>query len=83
MAVTDTSAGARAMQMRVLGAMSGGQRVALAFDMSLLARELAKAGIRADHPGWTDAQVNKELLRLAFLPGLLPAQLRLVPHRRV
>lgn len=56
--------------------MSGEQRLLLAFEMSLFARDLAKAGIRRDHPEWTDAQVARELLRLAFLPAPLPPGLK-------
>lgn len=56
--------------------MSGEQRLLLAFEMSLFARELAREGIRRDHPEWTEAQVARELLRLAFLPAPLPAGLR-------
>jgi len=56
--------------------MSGEQRLLLALDMSLFARELAKEGVRRDHPEWTDAQVARELLRLAFLPSSLPDGLR-------
>jgi hypothetical protein len=57
--------------------MSGEQRLLLALEMSLFARELAKAGIRRDHPEWTNAQIRRELLRLAFLPAPLPPGLRL------
>jgi len=56
--------------------MSGEERLMLAFEMSLFARELAREGIRRDHPDWTEAQVARELLRLAFLPEPLPAGLR-------
>jgi len=55
--------------------MSGEQRVLMALEMSLFARELAKAGIRHDHPEWTEAQVTREILRIAFLPGPLPSWL--------
>jgi len=48
----------------------------LSYEMSLFARELAKEGIRRDHPEWTEAQVARELLRLAFLPAPLPEGLR-------
>jgi len=34
--------------------------------------ELARAGIRQEHPDWTEAQVAHELLRLAFLPQPMP-----------
>ena len=48
----------------------------LAFEMSLFARELAREGIRRDNPEWTEGQIARELMRLAFLPAPLPAGLR-------
>jgi hypothetical protein len=74
--ITDTNPEAQEIQLEVQRAMSGEQRLLLAFEMSIFARELAKAGIRRDHPEWDDAQVGRELLRLAFLPDPLPTQLR-------
>jgi hypothetical protein len=47
----------------------------LALDMSLFARELARACLEQEHPEWSEAQVKRELLRLAFLPAPLPAGL--------
>jgi hypothetical protein len=44
--ITDTSPAARTVQVEILRAMSGEQRILLAFEMSLFARELAKGGIR-------------------------------------
>lgn len=70
--ITDTSTEARAVQLTIQRAMSGEQRPLLAFEMSLFARELAAAGIRQEHPQWSQAQVASELLRLAFLPEPLP-----------
>ncbi len=55
--------------------MSEEQRLLLAFEMSLFARDLAREGIRRDHPKWSEAQIARELLRLAFLPATLPAGL--------
>jgi len=55
--------------------MSGEQRMLLAYEMSLFARELAREGVRRNHPEWTEAKVARELLRLAFLPAPLPAGL--------
>lgn len=75
-AITDTSAEAQAIQLKIQSAMSGEQRILLAFEMSEFARELARAGIRHDHPEWTEAQVARELLRLAFFPKPLPAGLK-------
>jgi hypothetical protein len=76
MAMTDTSPEARAKQDEILRAMSGEQRITLAYEMSMFARDLAREGIRRDHPEWTEAQIARELLRLAFLPAPLPAGLR-------
>jgi hypothetical protein len=73
--MSDTSPAARALQLKIQSAMSGEQRIALAFEMSMFARELARAGIQRDHPNWTEAQVARELLRLAFFPAPLPAGL--------
>jgi len=56
--------------------MSGEQRLLLAFEMSMFARELASAGIRQEHPEWSETEVARELLRLAFLPAPLPVPLR-------
>jgi hypothetical protein len=67
---------AQALQLQIQSGMSGEQRLLLAFEMSLFARELASEGIRRDHPEWTETQVARELLRLAFLPAPLPAGLR-------
>jgi hypothetical protein len=76
MTVTDTSPEARAKQDEILRAMSGEQRMALAYEMSMFARDLAREGIRRDHPDWTEAQIARELLRLAFLPAPLPPGLK-------
>jgi hypothetical protein len=75
LAIPDTTSKARVIQEQVLRNMTGEQRLLLAWDMSLFARELARAGIRQEHPDWTEAQVIRELLRLAFLPAPLPAGL--------
>jgi hypothetical protein len=74
--ITDTRPAAREVQLRVHNSMSGEQRLLLAFEMSLFARDLARAGIRRDHPEWDEARVDRELLRLAFLPAPLPERLR-------
>jgi len=73
--VSDTTPGAQAIQERIRRAMTGEQLLLLAWDMSVFARELARAGIRQEHPDWTEAEIARELLRLAFLPAPLPAGL--------
>jgi hypothetical protein len=56
--------------------MPGEQRLLMAFEMSLFARDLAKEQIRRQHPEWAETQVVRELARLAFLPAPMPAPLR-------
>ena len=73
--VSDTSPDAQARQIEIQRAMSGEQRLLLAFEMSLFARELAREGIRRDHPDWPEDRLARELIRLAFLPKPLPAGL--------
>jgi hypothetical protein len=70
---TDTSLAAQTVQLDILRAMSGEQRLLLAFEMSLFARELAREGIRRDHPDWPETRVARELLRLAFFPEPIPS----------
>ena len=70
---TDTNPAVQAIQLEILRGMSGEQRILLAFEMSLFARELAKEGIRREHPEWPEERVTRELLRLAFFPAPLPA----------
>lgn len=77
MAISDTSPAARALQLQIQSAMSGEQRVTLAYEMSMFVRELMSEGIRRDHPDWTEAQIARELLRRAFFPAPLPAWLLL------
>lgn len=76
MSITDTSDAARDVQLQVHRAMTGEQRILLAFEMSLFARDLALAGIQREHPDWDEANTARELLRLAFLPEPLPPKFR-------
>jgi len=75
-ATSDTSPEIEAMQIRLRRAMSPGQRFQIAIELSDLLREFRKAGIRRDHPDWSERQVMIELFRLAFLPDPLPAWIR-------
>ena len=74
--MTDTSPSAQVVQLKVQRAMSGEQRLLMAFEMSMFARELAMARVRSEHPDWPEKQIAMELLRLAFLPDPRPASLR-------
>jgi hypothetical protein len=66
---------AQAMQLEIQRSMSGEQRLLLAYEMSMFGRELNRARLRDEHPEWTEAQIARELLRLAFFPQPLPAGL--------
>ena len=60
----DTTAAAERVQRYVFRRMPGAARVARAFEMSELARDLARAGIRARHPDYQSWEVEQALRRL-------------------
>ena len=74
--ITDTSPAARALQLQIQRNMTGEQRLVLAYEMSMFVRDLARAGVRQEHPEWPETQVERELIRRALLPAPLPARLR-------
>ena len=76
MPITDTSLAAQALQLDIQRAMSGEQRLLVAYEMSLFARELSRELMRHEHPEWPETPIARELLRLAFLPAPLPACLQ-------
>jgi hypothetical protein len=76
MAISDTSSESHEIQLQIHRSMSGAQRILLALEMSLFARDLARERIRSEHPDWDEWQVQRELLRIAFLPKPLPAGLK-------
>jgi hypothetical protein len=76
MTFSDTSPAAQQLQEQIQRSMSGSRRILLSLEMSLFARELARARICMDHPEWDDQQVARELVRIAFLPAPLPANFR-------
>jgi len=59
----DTSCEAERVQVEKWRAMSAGQKLALALDLSRTVRELALAGIRQRYP---NASAREQLLRLAI-----------------
>lgn len=72
----DTTPEIEAMQIEIRRRMTPEQRLLALLDISDLCRELRRAGIRRDHPDWSERQVMIELFRLAFLPKPLPAWVR-------
>lgn len=72
----DTSPEAAEIQASIHRRMTGEQRLRLAVEMSVAARELTLARLRAQHPDWSDRELKRELLRYAFGSAPLPEPLR-------
>jgi Rv0078B-related antitoxin len=68
----DTTSEAYAIQTEALRRLSGEQRFMIALEMSEFARELERAGIRTQHPGWSEAEVTEEIIRRQLPPGAWP-----------
>lgn len=51
-------------QIELFRAMTGERRLQLAEQLYWLARKLKLAGLRAQHPDWTEAQLNAEVRRI-------------------
>ena len=74
MPITDTTPEVRELQLKIQRSKSGVDRMLLAYEMSMFVREVARERIRLDHPNWDEAQIARELLRIAFFPKPLPAR---------
>lgn len=72
MPISDTTPEAQAVWLQIQRSKTGEQRILEALEMSEFARRMARAGVEHDHPEWNEAQIKRELLRLAFLPDPLP-----------
>lgn len=68
----DTSAQAAEVQASIYRRMSGSERAQLAYEISMTAREFSASRMRSEHPKWSEAEIRRELLRIAFLPAPLP-----------
>jgi len=68
----DTTPEIEAMQIRILRSMTIEQHLEAALEISLLSRELMRAGVRRDHPDWADKEIEFEVHRLTFFPQPLP-----------
>jgi hypothetical protein len=49
------------VMVEVLRKKTGAERLAIAFGMFTMAREMLTASLRARHPDWTDDQVRREV----------------------
>lgn len=66
----DTSRTALERQRAAFRLMTPQQRVAAAAEMSDEVRAIARAGIRARHPDWSDRQVQAALMELLLRPDV-------------
>jgi hypothetical protein len=57
-------------QFAILRKMSGQQRLQIAEEMFWSARKLKAAGIRHQHPDWTEEQVQAEVRRIFLLQAM-------------
>lgn len=65
--MSDTTPIAREMQLSIQRGLTGEQRLALALAMSRLARQLLLTRLGHEHPDWTREELEREMLRSAFL----------------
>jgi len=72
----DTSPEAAAVQAEIIRRMTGEERLLLALEMSVAAKELTASRIRHDHPDWSEDEVRREVLRYAFDFKNLPPPLQ-------
>jgi len=73
MPISDTKPEIQAMQDRIIMAMTEEQRLRRALELCDLSYAFAKAGIRHNHPDWSEEQVHQEFLRSLFPPGTAPS----------
>jgi hypothetical protein len=75
-----TTPTAAALQTSIHRRLARADRLGLALEMSLIAREFSRTRLRREHPDWSEAQLMRELLRYAFpstpTPTPLPPPLR-------
>jgi len=60
---SDTTPEAHRKQIEILRKMSPEQRAITSLELSDNVRQIAMAGIKKQHPDFTDTQIRRELLR--------------------
>jgi hypothetical protein len=76
MRALDTTEEADARQREIVRRLGGPSRLLLALDMSVAARAFALARLRHRHPDFSERELNKLVLRMAFTNDTLPPPLR-------
>lgn len=51
-------------EIAIIRAMTGQQRLNVAAQMFWMAREIKAAGVRFQHPDWSEAEINAEVNRI-------------------
>jgi len=72
MPVTDTTAAAAALQIRLYRSAGPSQRAQIAADLSDAVRETTMAGIRRRHPGLSEREWANLFLALVYGAGPIP-----------
>jgi hypothetical protein len=73
--MSDTTESAARAQLAIYQRLGASARLSLAFEMSALARQLALARLRGEHPEWSSKRLNRELLRYSLVPAPFPSAL--------
>ena len=71
----DTSRAARELQLAAYRAMGGNRRLQAALQMSEEIRRVAAAGVRARHPDWPSAKVDRAVSEL-LIGGMVATRAR-------
>ena len=74
--MSDTSHDAARIQIDVQRRLTGEQRLRVAFEMSMLARDLLLARLRHQYPDWSEKELKHEILRCTLAPDPVPPPLQ-------
>jgi len=72
----DTSINAAEIQLDVQRRLTGEQRLRVAFEMSMLARDLLLARLKQQFPEWSEDELKREVLRCTLAPDPVPPPLQ-------
>jgi len=66
MVARDTSRQAEELQLEIHRQFTPGERLRMAIEMSEFARALSRAGLRDRRPELSEAEIDREMLRLMY-----------------
>jgi hypothetical protein len=82
MPVNDTRPEAQRVQIAALRKLGPGGRLKAGLDLSQLARDLIRAGIRMRHPDYDERQIDLALFRTVLPPDLFMRAYPWASHQR-